>query len=163
MEKPFDQLAGVVSTTSGYTGGQLENPTYQQVSAGGTGHTESVQIVYDPSQVSYETLLNVFWHNIDPLDARGQFCDKGTQYRSAVFYGNEAEKALAEASKAKLESQAPFEQGIVTEITPATQFYPAEDYHQNYYETNPVRYNFYRRACGRDRRLAQLWGDQAGH
>jgi peptide-methionine (S)-S-oxide reductase len=163
MEKPFDQLDGVLSTTSGYTGGQLENPSYKQVSAGSTGHTESVKIVYDPSQVSYEQLLEVFWHNIDPLDAKGQFCDKGSQYRSGIFYRNAEEKALAEASKAKLEAQPPFAQGIATEITAASEFYPAEDYHQNYYQTNPVRYNFYRTACGRDRRLEQLWGDRAGH
>ncbi len=163
MEKPFDKLDGVVSTTSGYTGGKLENPTYKQVSAGRTGHTEAMQVVYDPEKVSYEKLLSVFWHNIDPLDPKGQFCDKGSQYRSGVFYGNEEEKALAEASKAELETMEPFDQGIATEITMASAFYPAEDYHQNYYETNAVRYNFYRKACGRDRRLEQLWGEKAGH
>lgn len=163
MEKPFDQLEGVVSTTSGYTGGQRENPTYEQVSSGSTGHTESVQVRYDPAQVSYAELLKVFWHNVDPLDSKGQFCDKGSQYRSGIFYGSAEEKALAEASKAELEAQDAFKPGIATEITAATRFYPAEDYHQNYYEKNPVRYNFYRTACGRDRRLGQLWGDQAGH
>ena len=163
MEKPFDKLDGVVETTSGYTGGKLKNPTYKQVSAGRTGHTEAVQIVYDPEKVSYEKLVSVFWHNVDPLDPKGQFCDKGSQYRSGIFYGNEAEKALAEASKAELEGMEKFKQGIATEITMASAFYPAEDYHQNYYETNAVRYNFYRKACGRDRRLEQLWGDKAGH
>jgi peptide-methionine (S)-S-oxide reductase len=163
MEKPFDKLDGVVSTTSGYTGGQRENPTYEQVSSGSTGHTESVQVRYDPKQVSYEELLGVFWHNVDPLDPKGQFCDKGSQYRSGIFYGSAEEKALAEASKAELEAMDQFKPGIATEITAATAFYPAEDYHQNYYEKNPVRYNFYRTACGRDRRLEKLWGEQAGH
>jgi peptide-methionine (S)-S-oxide reductase len=163
MEKPFDKLDGVVSTTSGYTGGQRENPTYEQVSSGSTGHTESVQIRYDPKKVSYEELLSVFWHNVDPLDPKGQFCDKGSQYRSGIFYGNDGEKALAEASKAELEATDKFKPGIVTEITAAGAFYPAEDYHQDYYQKSPVRYNFYRNACGRDRRLEKLWGDQAGH
>ncbi|NJN31741.1 MAG: peptide-methionine (S)-S-oxide reductase MsrA [Synechococcales cyanobacterium RM1_1_8] len=163
MEKPFDQLEGVVSTTSGYTGGQVENPTYQQVSAGRTGHTESVRVLYDPKQVGYDQLLKVFWHNVDPLDAKGQFCDKGSQYRSGIFYETEEQRQLALASKADLESQQQFQQGLATEITAASEFYPAEDYHQNYYQTNPVRYNFYRKACGRDRRLTQIWGDQAGH
>jgi len=163
MEKPFDKLDGVVSTTSGYTGGQLDNPTYKQVSAGSTGHTEAMKVVYDPEKVSYEKLLSVFWHNVDPLDAKGQFCDKGSQYRSGIFYGNAAEKALAETSKTELESLDKFKQGIATEVTEASEFYPAEDYHQNYYQTNAMRYNLYRKACGRDRRLEQLWGDKAGH
>lgn len=161
MEGPFDKLDGVVSTTSGYTGGFEENPTYGHVSAGITGHAEAVQIVYDPEQVKYETLLNTFWHNIDPLDSKGQFCDKGSQYRSGIFYASAAEKQLAEASKTEVAEQ--LGQPIVTEITAASTFYPAEDYHQDYYLKNPVRYKIYRTGCGRDRRLSQLWGDEAGH
>jgi peptide-methionine (S)-S-oxide reductase len=165
MEGPFDQINGVVSTTSGYTGGQTKNPTYEQVSSGRTGHTESVQVVYDPKKVDYATLLNTYWHNVDPLDSKGQFCDKGSQYRSGIFYGTEEQARLAEASKAKVAEEigAKSGQAIATEITPASVFYPAEDYHQDYYTKNPVRYKIYRKGCGRDRRLAQLWGDQAGH
>ena len=158
MEHPFDELDGVVSTTSGYTGGHKKDPTYQEVSAGGTGHAESVQVVYDPKKVSYEKLLEVFWRNIDPLDGKGQFCDKGSQYRSAIFYHNESQKRLAEQSKKALEDSKRFDQPIVTEITAASTFYPAEDYHQNYYKTHPIRYKFYRYGCGRDHRLRQLWG-----
>ena len=161
MEGPFDKLDGVVSTTSGYTGGTKENPTYGQVSAGNTGHAESVQVVYDPEQVSYEALLGTFWHNIDPLDSKGQFCDKGNQYRSAIFYGNETEKQLAEVSRAEVAEK--LDEPIATEITPASTFYPAEDYHQDYYIKNPVRYKIYRTGCGRDRRLSQVWGEDAGH
>lgn len=157
MEKPFDELPGVIDTTSGYTGGTVENPTYEQVSAGGTGHYESVQITYDPSQVSYAQLLEVFWQNVDPVDNRGQFCDKGSQYRSAIFYQNEAQQTAAQASKQALAADK-FEQTIATDIQPATTFYPAEDYHQNYYQTHPVRYKVYRFACGRDQRLAEIWG-----
>jgi peptide-methionine (S)-S-oxide reductase len=161
MEPPFDKLDGVVATTSGYTGGQTVNPTYEQVSAGGTGHAESVQVAYDPAKVSYETLLDVFWHNIDPLTANAQFCDHGTQYRSAIFYGNEEERRLAEASKAALEQSGRFKgRPIVTEIVPASTFYPAEEYHQDYYLKNPVRYHYYRYRCGRDQRLQELWGPE---
>ena len=158
MEPPYDKLDGVVSTTSGYIGGTKANPTYEQVSAGGTGHAEAVQIVYDPKKVSYEKLLEVFWRNIDPADASGQFCDKGNQYRSAIFYHNEEQKRLAEGSKAALEKSKPFKQNIATTIVPATEFYAAEEYHQDYYQKNPIRYKYYRTSCGRDRKLEQLWG-----
>lgn len=157
MEKPFDVLPGVVSTTSGYTGGQTERPSYRQVSSGKTGHAESVQVVYDPTQVSYEKLLDVFWHNVDPLDGGGQFCDRGSQYRSSVFFYDEAQRKQAEQSKQTLEQSGI--QPIATEIVAASEFYPAEDYHQNYYETNTLKYRFYRFACGRDQRLAQVWGE----
>ena len=158
MEPPFDELDGVISTTVGYAGGHTENPTYEEVSAGVTGHTEAVQIGYDPERVSYQDLLDVFWRNIDPLDANGQFCDKGSQYRTAIFYHDPDQKRLAEESKKKLEESKPFEKTIVTEITPLSEFYVAEDYHQDYYRKNPVRYKFYRYTCGRDNRLQQLWG-----
>ena len=158
MEGPFDKLEGVVSTTSGYTGGQKENPTYKQVSTGGTGHTEAVQIVYDPVKVSYKQLLEVFWVNHDPTEADGQFCDKGSQYRPGIFYHDEEQKTLAEASKKQIEQIKTFSDPVVTEITSASTFYPAEDYHQDYYIKNPFRYKFYRSGCGRDSRLEQLWG-----
>lgn len=159
LEQPFDQLPGVASTVSGYTGGDVENPTYTQVSNGNTGHVEAMQVSYDPEQVSYETLLDTFWHNIDPLDDYGQFCDKGSQYRSAVFYETPEQQALAVSSKEALAEE--FEQPIATDIRPAAPFYPAEDYHQNYYQTRPVRYKVYRFGCGRDQRLADIWGDDA--
>jgi len=158
MEPPFDKLDGVLSTTSGYTGGQAPNPTYEQVSSGGTGHTEAVQVVYDPSKVSYARLLDVFWRNIDPLTPNAQFCDRGSQYRSAIFTHGETQRRLAEESKQKLEQSGRFDQPIVTQIAAATTFYPAEEYHQDYYEKNPIRYKFYRYNCGRDRRLEELWG-----
>lgn len=158
MEKPFDHLAGVQSTTSGYTGGTLANPTYEQVSAGGTGHVESVQVVYDPAQVSYEELLAVFWKNVDPFDNRGQFCDKGSQYRAKIFVQGDQQQ-LAEASKQRLQAQFA-DSPIVTAIELSQVFYPAEDYHQDYYLKHPVRYNFYRTACGRDKRLAEVWGSE---
>jgi peptide-methionine (S)-S-oxide reductase len=161
VESDFDKVKGVISTTSGYTGGTVKNPTYHQVSAGGTGHAESVKLVYDPSQVSYEQLLHVFWRNIDPLAKNRQFCDSGRQYRSAIFVLNEEQRRAAEASKAEVEKRfAP--QAVQTEIVDAARFYPAEDYHQDYYEKNPVRYKFYRWNCGRDQRLKELWGDEAG-
>lgn len=163
MEHPFDQIPGVVSVTSGYTGGQKKNPTYEEVSAGGTGHAESVQIVYDPTKVNYEKLLEVFWHNIDPTAKDRQFCDTGHQYRSAIFYQNEQQKHLAIRSKETLEKSKPFKEPIVTEIVQATEFYPAEEYHQHYYKKNPIRYKYYRGRCGRDTRLKELWGDAAGH
>jgi peptide-methionine (S)-S-oxide reductase len=161
-ESDFDKVPGVVSTTSGYTGGQSRDPTYEQVSAGRTGHAESVLIVYDPKKVTYERLLEVYWHSIDPTTPNAQFCDVGSQYRTAIFYHSEEQRKLAEASKAKLEKDKPFKAPIVTEIVPAKEFYVAEEYHQNYHTKNPIRYNFYRTGCGRDARLAQLWGDQAG-
>ncbi len=156
MEPPYDEIEGVSSTISGYIGGSKKNPTYEEVSAGGTGHAEAVEIAYEPAKVSYEKLLEVFWRNIDPFNALGQFCDSGSQYRSAIFYHDEKQKALAEASRRKL--QARFKQPIVTEIVRATEFYPAEDYHQDYYKKNPIRYKLYRYGCGRDRRLEQIWG-----
>lgn len=159
MEKPFDELPGVVSTTSGYTGGTLPNPTYRQVSSGTTGHAESVQVVYDPQQVSYETLLDVFWRNVDPLDSGGQFCDRGSQYRSSIFYQDQAQQALASQSKTAIAEQ--LKQPIATEVVAASEFYPAEDYHQNYYKTHAAKYQFYRFACGRDQRLAKVWGETA--
>ena len=163
MEGPFDVLPGVVSTTSGYTGGTKANPTYEEVSSGATGHAESVQVVYDPKKVTYEKLLDVFWHNIDPTTRDRQFCDSGTQYRSAIFYHDAAQRQAAEASKAALDKSRPFRQPIVTQIVMAGAFYPAEDYHQDYYKKNPVRYQLYRSGCGRDARLKELWGDKAGH
>ena len=162
MEGPFDKLDGVISTTSGYTGGSKKDPTYQEVSAGRTGHTEAVEIVYDPAKVSYARLLDVFWHNIDPTTKDSQFCDHGSQYRSGIFYVDDAQRAAAEASKAALEKAKPFKGAIVTEITAAGQFYPAEDYHQDYYIKNPLRYKYDRSGCGRDARLADLWGTAAG-
>ena len=158
MEPPYDKLDGVISTTSGYTGGQEKNPTYREVSSGTTGHAESVQVVYDPTKVSYEKLLDVFWHNIDPFTANAQFCDHGSQYRSAIFYHNEEQKRLAEASKQALEKSGRFTKPIVTEIVPATEFYPAEEYHQDYYQKNPIRYKYYRYSCGRDAVLEGIWG-----
>jgi peptide-methionine (S)-S-oxide reductase len=156
VEADFDKVAGVVSTTSGYIGGRTPNPTYEQVSAGGTGHAEAVEIVYDPAKVSYEKLLDVFWHNIDPLVKDRQFCDRGDQYRTAIFYHGDEQKRAAEASKTAV--QARFKEPIVTEIVAAGPFTKAEDYHQDYYVNNPVRYKFYRFNCGRDARLEELWG-----
>ena len=162
MEHPFDKLPGVVSVTSGYSGGSVKNPTYEQVSAGGTGHSESVQIVYDPARVSYTRLLDTFWHNIDPTVKERQFCDIGHQYRSAIFYTSEEQHRTALQSKAALEKSKPFKEPILTEIAQAGEFYPAEEYHQHYYKKNPLRYKYYRTSCGRDRRLKELWGDAAG-
>lgn len=161
MEPPFDALAGVVSTTSGYTGGHVPRPTYEQVSAGGTGHFEAVRIVYDQNRIGYAELLDVFWRNVDPLDADGQFCDRGDQYRSAIFYESGEQRRLAEQSKAELQGSGRFGRSVATEVLPASSFYPAEDYHQDYYEKNPLRYKYYRFNCGRDRRLAELWGNEA--
>lgn len=158
VESDFDKVDGVESTTSGYIGGHLDNPTYKQVSAGGTGHAEAVQIVYDPTRVSYAQLLEIFWRSIDPTTADRQFCDKGDQYRTAIFARDNAQLDLAEASREQLEASKPFAEPIVTEITMASTFYPAEDYHQDYHSKNPLRYNFYRTTCGRDRRLKDLWG-----
>jgi peptide-methionine (S)-S-oxide reductase len=163
MEAPFDKLPGVVSVTVGYTGGTVKNPTYEQVSAGGTGHAESVEIAFDPKIISYGKLLEIFWHNIDPTVADRQFCDYGRQYRTAIFYHSEEQRKLAEQSKAALSKTKSFPGQIVTEIVPAGTFYPAEDYHQHYYRKNPIRYKFYRTSCGRDKRLQDLWGSAAGH
>jgi peptide-methionine (S)-S-oxide reductase len=160
MEGPFDSLPGVISVTSGYTGGHVTNPTYEQVSAGGTGHRESVEIVFDPTKITYAKLLDVFWHNVDPTDNDGQFCDKGSQYRSAIFYHDETQKRLAEESKAAVVKKLG---RVYTDILPASIFWRAEDYHQHFYKKNPVRYHFYRFNCGRDQRLKSLWGSAAGH
>jgi len=162
VEADFDKVPGVISTTSGYIGGKSKNPTYQQVSAGGTGHVEAVEIGYDPRTVSYEKLLDVFWKNIDPTVKDRQFCDSGSQYRSAIFYLNEDQKRLAQASLEALKKNKPFKGEIYTEIVPAAEFWPAEDYHQDYYKKNPIRYKFYRNGCGRDARLKEIWGAQAG-
>ena len=161
VESDFDRVPGVVKTISGYTGGTVENPTYKQVTAGGTGHREAVQIHYDPEQVSYERLLHVFWRSVDPTDGGGQFCDRGVSYRTAIFTGSEEERRRAEASKDAIDRSEVLDAHIATTIEPAGAFYPAEDYHQDYYTKNPVRYRFYRFSCGRDSRVQQLWGDQA--
>ncbi len=156
MQPPFDKLEGVVRTTVGYTGGHKENPTYEEVSSGSTGHAEAVEILYDPQKVSYERLLEVFWQNIDPTIKDRQFCDVGSQYRTAIFYHDEEQKRLAENSLEKLKQSGRFSQ-IFTEIWPASTFWPAEDYHQFYYQKNPLRYKLYRLGCGRDQRLKELW------
>jgi peptide-methionine (S)-S-oxide reductase len=163
MEGPFDRVPGVLSTTSGYTGGTVKRPSYEQVSSGTTGHAEAVDVVYDPSKVTYEQLLDVFWHNVDPLDGGGQFCDRGNQYRTAIFYHDGEQQRLAEASKQALEASGKLKKKIVTEIVPAGEFYAAEEYHQEYYIRNPIRYKYYRFNCGRDDRLKQLWGEAPAH
>lgn len=157
MEPPYDKLPGVVSTTSGYIGGTKKNPTYEEVSAGRTGHAEAVQVVYDPTKVSYARLLEVFWRNVDPLTPDAQFCDHGDQYRTAIFVHDAEQKRQAEESKARVQKKFA-ERKVVTQIVPAGVFYPAEEYHQDYYEKNPLRYKFYRTSCGRDARLEELWG-----
>ena len=159
MEPPFDKLDGVTSTISGYAGGEKKNPTYEEVSAGNTGHAEVVQVTYDPKKITYEKLLEVFWRNVDPLTPNRQFCDVGSQYRTAIFYHDETQKRLAEESKKALSKR--FKEPIVTEIVAASEFYPAEDYHQDYYTKNPLRYKYYRYNCGRDQRLEALWGPPA--
>ncbi len=160
-EADFDKLAGVISTTSGYIGGQRENPTYEFVSSGQSGHIEAVQVRFDPSKTSYAKLLEAYWPSIDPLNADGQFCDNGPQYRSAIFYNSPEQQQLAQASKAALAASARLPAPIATQILPATTFYPAEDYHQDYHHKNPLRYNYYRHGCGRDARLEKLWGAAA--
>ena len=156
MEPPFDKVDGVISTISGYSGGHTENPTYKSISSGTTGHYEVLKVEYDPAKVSYEELLNIFWKNIDPFDPIGQFCDKGPQYRAAVFFSNEEQKQLAQKTKSSMQDKLGDKANIVTQILPAKKFYAAEDYHQNYYLKNPVRYKYYRFACGRDNRLQQV-------
>jgi len=156
MEHPFDELDGVASVTSGYTGGTKSEPTYEEVSAGTTGHAEAVQVIFDPAKVSYQKLVDVFWRNVDPLTANAQFCDHGSQYRSAIFYQDDEQKRIAEASKQLVAKR--FDKPVVTQIVHAGPFWPAEGYHQHFYKTNPVRYKFYRYNCGRDQRLEQLWG-----
>ncbi|MGH8106684.1 MAG: peptide-methionine (S)-S-oxide reductase MsrA [Arenimonas sp.] len=157
-ESDFDKVPGVISTTSGFTGGSLKNPTYEEVSAGGTGHAEAVEVKFNPKKVSYAQLLKVYWLSIDPLTPNRQFCDSGSQYRSAIFYTSESQKKQALASKKSLEDSKFFKQPIVTEITAASTFYPAEEYHQDYHNKNPIRYRYYRNGCGRDDRLEQVWG-----
>lgn len=161
METQFETMPGVRAVISGYTGGQKLNPTYEEVGAGGTGHYESIAIHYDPRKVSYEKLLDVFWHSVDPTQSDGQFCDRGDQYRSAIFYRGEAQRKLAEQSKQRIAASGVLKGPIVTRIVAASTFYPAEGYHQDFWKKDPVRYRSYRFGCGRDQRLRQLWGDKA--
>ncbi|HXI36446.1 MAG TPA: peptide-methionine (S)-S-oxide reductase MsrA [Burkholderiales bacterium] len=158
-EEAFEKVPGVIGATSGYVGGKVKNPSYEQVSSGMTGHAEAVQVTFDPAKVSYEKLLDVFWLNHDPTVTDRQFCDSGTQYRPGVFYLNDEQKRLAEASKAKWQKAKPFKQPILTKIEPANEFWPAEAYHQDFYKTNALRYKFYVTGCGRYARLDELWGD----
>lgn len=160
VESDFDKIPGVIKTTSGYTGGHKQNPTYIEVSSGGTGHTEAVEVVFNPEKVSYKELVDHFWRTIDPTVKDQQFCDHGNQYRSEVFYNSPQQKMAAEQSKREIEKSKPFKQPIVTEITQASTFYPAEEYHQDYYLKNPIRYKFYRFNCRRDARLEELWGEK---
>ncbi len=162
MEPPFEKLDGVVKVTAGYTGGKVANPTYEQVSSGSTGHAESIEVLYDPAKISYEKLLDVYWRQIDPTDAGGQFADRGRQYRTAIFYHDEKQKEEAERSKSALAASGRFDKPIVTEIVPAGPFYPAEDYHQDFYKKNPERYHAYRKASGREGYLERVWGGDAG-
>jgi peptide methionine sulfoxide reductase msrA/msrB len=162
MEKPFDVLEGVISTTSGYTGGRVPNPTYKQVSSGSTGHAEAVQVIYDPDKISYQQLLDIFWRQINPTTPDQQFVDIGSQYRSEIFYHTDEQRRLAEASRQALDKRKIFSKPIVTPITPASTFYPAEAYHQDYYKKNPFRYKFYRSRSGRDQFLDTIWGSE-GH
>ena len=162
-EEAFEKVPGVIQAVSGYTGGKVKNPSYEQVSSGRTGHAEAVQVTFDPSKVSYDKLLDTFWLNHDPTVTNRQFCDSGSQYRPEIFYQSEEQKRLAEASKAKWEKDKPFRQPILTQITQASEFYPAEDYHQDYYKKNPVQYRFYVTGCGRYARLDQLWGPLRKH
>jgi peptide-methionine (S)-S-oxide reductase len=158
-ETAFEGVPGVISVTSGYIGGQKKNPTYEEVSSGGTGHAEAVEVVYDPTKITYERLLDIFWHNVDPFQANGQFCDHGNQYRSAIFFKDETQKSAAEQSRRKLELDPKFRGKIVTQIVAASTFYPAEEYHQDFYKKSPVRYQMYRAGCGRDARLKAIWGE----
>ncbi len=158
MEEVFEKVPGVTAVVSGYMGGRVENPSYEQVSAGGTGHAESVEVVYDPAKVSYTTLLDAFWHNVDPVTPNAQFCDHGSQYRAVIFYQGEEQKRLAEESKRAIEQSQRLTHPIVTELTKAAPFYPAEEYHQDFYKKNPIRYKFYKFNCGRVQRLEEVWG-----
>ncbi len=160
MEPPFDKLDGVLSTTSGYTAGHKTEPSYREVSSGKTGHTEAVQIVFEPDKISYAELLKVYWKNIDPVAVNRQFCDSGSQYRSGIYFLNDAQQAAARQSLQRLKKDKPFAETIATEILPASAFYPAEEYHQDYYLKNPLRYKYYRYRCGRDQRLEEIWGDK---
>jgi peptide-methionine (S)-S-oxide reductase len=163
MQPAFDPVPGVISTTAGYTGGHTKDPSYHEVGSGTTGHAEAVEIVYDPQKVSYAELLKVFWRNVDATDADGQFCDRGDQYRSAIFYHDDEQKSLAEESKKEAAKALRVPGPIVTQIVPATEFYRAEDYHQSYYRKNPLRYRVYRYGCGRDQRLEEVWGQAPAH
>ena len=159
IESDFEKLKGVIDVVSGYTGGKVSNPTYRQVSAGGTGHVEAVEVTYDPSTVSYAEILDYYWRHIDPTRDDGQFCDNGPEYRPAIFYKGAGQKSVAEESKANIDDTKPFPDEIKVELIPASTFYRAEDYHQDYRHKNPFRYRFYRYGCGRDKRVAELWGD----
>ena len=159
VEADFDHVPGVLTTVSGYTGGRTENPTYEQVSREDTGHREAVRITFDPAKISYEQLVRIFWRTVDPTDAGGQFCDRGVSYETAVFVGDAEQRRIAEASKAQ--AAADLGQPIVTRIEDAATFYPAEDYHQDYYTKNPLRYRLYRWNCGRNQRVEEVWGDKA--
>jgi peptide-methionine (S)-S-oxide reductase len=161
VEADFDKVEGVLETTSGYVGGDVDNPTYEQVVAGGTGHREAVRVTFDPSVVTYEELLTAFWHSVDPTDDGGQFCDRGFSYTPAIFVRNEAQRRAAEASKAEVRKDLAVDAEIKTPIVDASDFYPAENYHQNYYEKNSARYKFYRWTCGRNDRVREVWGDTA--
>ena len=158
MEEAFEKVAGVTEVISGYMGGSVKNPTYEDVSSGRTGHAESVEVLYDPAKVSYQQLLEAFWRNVDPITPNAQFCDHGTQYRAAIFYLNDEQKRSAEVSKQAIEESKRFKQPVVTELTMAAEFYPAEEYHQDFYKKNPIRYKFYKYNCGRAQRLESLWG-----
>jgi peptide-methionine (S)-S-oxide reductase len=162
MQPAYDEVPGVVGTRVGYTGGKTVNPAYEAVSAGGTGHAESIEVTYDPKKISYRKLLDIFWHNVDPTTADREFCDVGRQYRTAIFFHNAEQESEAKQSRAELGKTKPFKAPIVTEIVTASTFYPAEDYHQEYYKKNPIRYRFYRYNCGRDQRLHELWGAASG-
>tara|TARA_B100000029_G_scaffold297383_1_gene290570 strand:- start:142 stop:795 length:654 start_codon:yes stop_codon:yes gene_type:complete len=161
VESDFDHVLGVVRTVSGYTGGDTDNPSYKDVTKGGTGHREAVQVIYDPEQTDFSTLVEVFWRSVDPTDADGQFCDRGQSYQTSIFAHDDEQRAVAETSKAALEASGVLGQPVVTPIEDAAPFFAAEEYHQNYYEQNPVRYKFYRFSCGRDGRIKELWGDEA--
>lgn len=159
MEEVFEKVEGVLSATSGYMGGTVASPSYEEVSAGRTGHAESVEVVYDPAKVSYQKLLEAFWHNVDPIIPNAQFCDHGSQYRSAIFYQTDEEKRASDTSKQAIEQSKRFTEPIVTQIAQASQFYPAEEYHQDFYKKNPIRYKVYKYNCGRAKRLEALWGN----
>jgi len=163
VESDFDKVEGVVDTVSGYTGGELANPTYKQVSHEHTGHYEAVKVTYDPDLVSYDTLVDYFFRHVDPTDPYGQFCDKGDSYRTAIFVGNEDERAIAEAEISEIDESGVLKDPVVTRVVQASTFWPAEDYHQNYYKKNPLKYRYYRTSCGRDKRVQTLWGDAADH
>ena len=158
MEEAFEKIEGVLSATSGYMGGTVANPSYEDVSSGRTGHAESIEVVYDPAKVSYQKLLDAFWRNVDPITPNAQFCDHGSQYRSAIFFQTDEEKRASDTSKQAIEQSKRFTEPIVTQIVMASQFYPAEEYHQDFYKKNPVRYKFYKYSCGRAKRLEELWG-----